>query len=679
MALHNSIMTTSLRAALAIAVLTGMTAHSASSVAQRPAAALEPVRVALRTKNFNAAMTQLLQLSEADDANVRAQSEYLLGTLYRAGLTNDPSNMQDNETRAMQWLAKAAAHGHADAAYALAALLAARNAADPQIAPLLQSAANQGHALAQQALNMGLQPLQFRPDQSLTDTDARFTALLRAAREDDVTLLELLADQSLRDKQDDFGRSVLSHAAQAGAARTTAALLRAGAPAQQTDRFQQTPLMLAAANGHEAVVQMLISAGALPDTQDQARNTALMYAAARNHVSVVQSLLQTGADPKAINAQGWSALDWAVHQRAEQTAALLRSKGLTPSRKAAAVSETITVPLQHAATGDLYRGWPDMLIAASRSSTDMLASVQKAAGNTTQNLNTSLGPNGETPLMVAVQANNTAVVEKLLAGGASLKVMSNTRESPLSWAVRHQQVEMAQLLLNKGADPDAHGNTEAAPLLDAVRIAHETLTTALLKAGAKATASDAQNRSALMLAAQQNASGVLGLLLRNTPNSNAADKQGRSALWYAAAAGADESVALLITGKADLNQADRNGTTPLMQAASAGHEQVVSQLLAAGANVGGNTDSNTALMRAAANGHVAIVSRLLKAGSKVDQQNRFGESALMIATRHAQPDAAKLLLAAGASADLRNADRTSARDIAERLQLKNLQSLLARQ
>lgn len=626
----------------------------------------EPAQAQMRLKNFQKAAELLNALA----AKQNPSAEYLLGTLYRSGLGVPADNEQ-----ARHWIESAAQHGHADAAYAMAALLA--DAPTPDTAAIqqwLQRAASGGHVLATRALADGIQPQRFQPNVSLHDIAARRAAFWLAAAQDDAELLGLLNDGELIKAQDEFGRTALSYAARQGATTAVTLLLKEGATVDQADAYGITPLMLAAGAGHDQVITQLLQAGATANSKDRVSNTALMYAAGNQRTAAGLQLLNAGADIHIVNAQGWSALDWALHANSTELANKLRTLGLSTIRKAAVNAGAPSIPLQHAANGnDLYRGWPDLLIAASRNSPELFNNVLKLNDNAAQR-----GPNGETPLLVAVQSGNTTAIDRLLAGGPAdaMATLRDANETPLSWAVRHNQLVMVQLLLGKGISPDMHGKHEEVPLLDAVRQDSEPLLSALLKAGAKVGVSDSLQRSPLMLAVQMNHATLLRALLTAGANPNDSDQQGRSALWLAAANGADDCVRLLINARVNLEKRDSNNTSALMVAAAGGHASVAEQLLTAGASIQATVNSNTPLMLAAANGHEAIVKRLLGAGARPDIQNKHGDTALMFAVRAGQTGVTRVLLAAGASSELRNKNRASAQDIAGQLGFAELVTVL---
>ena len=629
--------------------------------AQAESNALEPVYTQLRSKQFSSAVELLKPIANANDA----AAELLLGNLYRNGL----GVTQDN-TQARHWIQRAAEHGNVEAAYILATILAGddpSNQAD--IDRWLQRAAQAGHSLAAQALRDGIVPQQFQPAIALKRDDVRQTTFWLAASHDDIKTLQALNNTEMLNSVDAFGRSALFYAAHADANQALSWLLQAGADLDLTDQYGVTPLMLAAGAGHTHCVTQLIAAGANLNTQDQAGNTALMYAIGKQHSDAAAQLLQSTANIQLLNTQNWSVLDWAVHTNNQEIANQLRARGLNTNRQVMPLNEQPSIPLRHAAADDLYRGWPDALIAVTRDNPTLQLAlpVNKNA----------LTPHGQNALLVAVQASNTEAIDNLLEAGIANS--NDADETPLSWAVRHQQTNLAKQLLSKGINANTHGRREAAPLVDALRHNDNDLSfqlvELLLAAGANTETRDAQDRTPLIISTARNQTNIVKRLLSSGANTNATDQHGRTALMYAALNGANDALRLLLDTQADINQHDNSDASALMLAAANGQKAAVELLVAAGARTQGSKTNTNALMLAAAQGDATIVIRLLNAGFKPNLQNQFGDTALMFAARNGQTAAARALLAAGANLNLRNNDRATAQDIAERLAFTTLSSM----
>jgi hypothetical protein len=110
-----------------------------------------------------------------------------------------------------------------------------------------------------------------------------------------------------------------------------------------------------------------------------------------------------------------------------------------------------------------------------------------------------------------------------------------------------------------------------------------------------------------------------------------------------------------IAAGADANVNEGTGNwTPLQRAAEKGHVSAIAALLKAGARVDASSGGRTPLMSAAYYGHTAAVDALLAAGADVHRADNVGDTALHDASTCGRLDAARVLLEAGAKADVRN-------------------------
>jgi TPR repeat protein len=135
------------------------TAATAGTASTDP---LEPAKASIRLKDYAGATARLAGLVQAGNP----QAQYLLGTIYLAGLAPAP-----DELRARQLFETAAAKGEPRAAYAMAALLATDDPPDPVNArKWLAKAAAAGDVQARELVKRGALPLEFRPQDELKDT-----------------------------------------------------------------------------------------------------------------------------------------------------------------------------------------------------------------------------------------------------------------------------------------------------------------------------------------------------------------------------------------------------------------------------------------------------------------------------------------------------------------------------
>lgn len=220
-------------------------------------------------------------------------------------------------------------------------------------------------------------------------------------------------------------------------------------------------------------------------------------------------------------------------------------------------------------------------------------------------------------------------------------------------------------------------------LIDAARNADAPALAALLERGANVNMTAGDGTTALHWASYRDAGDSAELLIRRGANVNAANDLGVTPLWLACQNGSEAMVRRLLAADANPNLALLSGETPLMVAARSGYPAVVEQLIGKGANLDARgTRGQTALMWAVSQKHADVVNVLLAHGVNVhirsDRQsmvqavtphgylpyNRdipFGsDTALLYAARSGDVASAKLLVAAGANVDDRDAWGVSA-------------------
>ena len=173
----------------------------------------------------------------------------------------------------------------------------------------------------------------------------------------------------------------------------------------------------------------------------------------------------------------------------------------------------------------------------------------------------------------------------------------------------------------------------------------------------------------LIAAAAGNHAESVSLLLAAKADVDVTDGvTGATACFAAAQADATAVLSVLILANADINKPrGSSGATPLYMACQSGHVSTVRQLLAANARLdqpkqGGFTPLHIACMRQ----RVECVSVLLEARADADAAygvaDRF--TPLMLAAHFDHAELVQLLLGAGASMRLRDAQGRTARDVA---------------
>ena len=179
-----------------------------------------------------------------------------------------------------------------------------------------------------------------------------------------------------------------------------------------------------------------------------------------------------------------------------------------------------------------------------------------------------------------------------------------------------------------------------------------------------ASAARAADDPALVRAARVGDAAAVAALLKQKTDVNAAAIDGTTALHWAVRGDDTDTVDALIRAGAQVKTASRHGVTPLYLAADHGNATMIRRLLAAGADANGtDITGETVLMAAVRSGSADAVRAVLDAGAQVNTaEPQVGHTALMWSVREDRPALVSLLLARGASLELKT--RTGARPAA---------------
>src|SRR6185503_7483129 len=166
----------------------------------------------------------------------------------------------------------------------------------------------------------------------------------------------------------------------------------------------------------------------------------VLAAAKHGTTQELRSSLAAGANPNEADADGTSALHWAVHRSAlESVSALLAAGAAVDAENRYGVR-----PAYLAAEGET------LLMTAARTGDVATIDALLAAGADVDALESR---GGQTALMAAAAENNGAALTALLEAGAERDVREATGElTALGFAVRAGAVDAARALLDAGAD-----------------------------------------------------------------------------------------------------------------------------------------------------------------------------------------------------------------------------------
>lgn len=244
-----------------------------------------------------------------------------------------------------------------------------------------------------------------------------------------------------------------------------------------------------------------------------------------------------------------------------------------------------------------------------------------------------------TPLTVAAENGDYAVVKTLLENGADPEAKGAPLAKPLEYAVQGGHGEIAALLLEKGARRAFKGD-HTSLLVDFVQMGHANIVKIFLEQGANCETRDqVDGWSLLLLAARASHEEVVGVLVDAGANLNCRAQRrsrGRTALSISGSCGYEGIVKILLESGADPNIPDDHGATPLLRAAESGHNTIIQLLLHHGADVDAVDKSNrTALFFAVLNGYRIATRALLMHGSKaIHRATSAGRSPFSVAHEH---------------------------------------------
>lgn len=198
----------------------------------------------------------------------------------------------------------------------------------------------------------------------------------------------------------------------------------------------------------------------------------------------------------------------------------------------------------------------------------------------------------EDQMRLAINANDAALVEALVAAGADLTHDYGRGMSPLHLAVNAQDADVVEALVAGGADleaPMAGGATFTGgdtPLLQAANFNNGAVVRVLVQGGADPTAVVPESifGTAMHRAAQQDNYEVVATLLEEGVDVDLnPEGVGISPLVVAVFWGSTQSAEMLILAGADVTWTDEDGTTLLAMARANGFPEVAALLEAVGA------------------------------------------------------------------------------------------------
>ncbi|ULQ59519.1 ankyrin repeat domain-containing protein [Brucepastera parasyntrophica] len=402
---------------------------------------------------------------------------------------------------------------------------------------------------------------------------------------------------------------------------------------QSRDSRGRTPLHIAIINQSEPdIINYLIEKKADVNARDKNGDTPLHIAVRNNTRDTGEILLAYGADVFNPNVAGESALRAALSRMGGRQDWVLNSNVIKSSDGAG------NTPLHLAAEWQLN---------------SVVSLIVEKGGD----LN-ARNSNGETPLFNAVKADSSATVRTLLSQNTAERAADiNARDflgnTALHACINWSAENAANMLLSYDARTNGRRLINARNLAgkttlhEAARTENITFLQMLLANGADINAVDETGKTPLTDAIQGNRPDSVRLLLEKGASPVMQDMYGRNAFHEAVEYSAPEIISLIRKAGGNPMARDSYGRTPLSLAFRKNRETVMAVI---GTNTNlvdsdGNTPLHIAVME---HSSTEILQSLIDAKIPVNNRNRTGTTALLLAVKNNDETAARILLASGA-------------------------------
>lgn len=366
----------------------------------------------------------------------------------------------------------------------------------------------------------------------------------------------------------------------------------------QRDSHHASALLLAARSEHVSVVRQLLEAGADVSTKDVNSQTPLHEAAANGNSGIVTILLRYGADISSRNSQDKIPLHLALESSHPVVALQLLDSALS-------LQQSQETNQFNCDAIDVNGNSPMILAIEWEQQAVVRALVDHGADVAL------VGPRGRTALHIAARFGQNVILGLLANKVPSVDIRDNLGNTPLHLAARRGHVESIKELLSAGANQHILTENGLTPLNEACAWGQTRAAEVLMKSD---QSNEALNTNFLH-AAVSGSSEIARLLLDEKADKNTQNKEGETALHLAAWNSDTRLMQLLLSRRADLEICDHLHRTPLFAAVDK-NIACVKMLLDAGANTNVDDDvDETPLYRACEKNSAETVRLLLKAGA----------------------------------------------------------------
>ncbi len=295
-------------------------------------------------------------------------------------------------------------------------------------------------------------------------------------------------------------------------------------------------------------------------------------------------------------------------------------------------------------------GRTPLLIAANKNNADLISILLTFGADTEA---AERGGSGDTPLMRAVIGGNVDSVRILLRGGALVNKTDLNGHTALYFATTYNLGAMVNILLAHGASPDISNKQRMTPLHAALHLCDKALDPAANAPGTDKPGD--HSRTALDDGCNGGPGAIFSALLRHSSRPDMRDNMGNTPLHLAARSGYYEMVCQLLAVPVKPDIANHSGDTPLHLAAAKGDATIINTLLKHGFKPDCKDHNKATPLHYAVRGKdIEPVRELLAATFELDGVNDLGDTALHVAVKEEKDEIARALLLNGADPNIRS-------------------------
>ncbi|HQO45945.1 MAG TPA: ankyrin repeat domain-containing protein [Rectinema sp.] len=474
-------------------------------------------------------------------------------------------------------------------------------------------------------------------------------------------------------------------------------LIQAGAPVNAQNSKGDTPLIICARTEHYEYARPLIEAKAEIFKMNQAGENALKIALSKGYTAVDNIVLPSNVNQSDDNSN--SVLMTAVLLKANpDVLKLILSKGADPNAKNKAQDTAL-----HIAVRQNYAQQGIVLLDANadvfqynamQENPLFLALTAKPAPLEwffRPNVISATDANGDSVVHHAARKNLPDGIAYLIKKGANIEALNNAGEIPLHTAAKYDSTDAIRYLVSAGSSLNAANKNGDIPLQSAVLNGAFKATQMLLAAGSPVNNQNYSGETALHQASKNNSAAIIQLLIAQGANTEIQDSRGFTPLITAAANDRYDAASELIKAKALIDTRDYLGSTPLYHAVSGEYASLIRLFLVNDADIHAlNAQelspfrlslsknpqitsefyTNKLINKPDSNGdcilHIIVKSgqgqealtEALKHGANLNARNSKGDTPLMLALKKGDLNTAVVLIQAGSSLFISNADNT---------------------